>query len=76
MSFCDINPVEIWKEYGIPSYNFANGAQRIQISEYYLKEALQRQKPKVAVLEVCIFFPQVVAGSIERSGSLFGIRGS
>ena len=65
VSFCDINPMEIWKEYGIPSYNFANGAQRIQISEYYLKEALQRQKPKVAVLEVSIFSETIDLAEVD-----------
>ncbi|MGN0348851.1 MAG: hypothetical protein ACI4DR_04880, partial [Roseburia sp.] len=59
IAFCGFNPMEMWKNYGITSYVFANGAQTIQLSYYYLQEALKRQKPEVVVLD-CANLPTVV----------------
>lgn len=47
-----ISPLEIWKEHGITSYNYASPTQKIWDSYYCIKEVLQYQKPKVIVLNI------------------------
>lgn len=54
--FCTVNAQKLTEEYGISSYDFSGRDQLPQISEYYLKEALKRQKPKVVCIEVSPFF--------------------
>lgn len=47
-----ISPLEIWKEHGIASYNYASPTQKIWDSYYCIKEVLKYQKPKVIVLNI------------------------
>jgi len=49
---CSINPVEIYKNTGITSYNLSAGFQSVWYSYYYVKEALKTQSPRVIVLDV------------------------
>ncbi|WWR15355.1 hypothetical protein V1224_12875 [Lachnospiraceae bacterium JLR.KK008] len=50
--FCTADPLVLYEEYGIASYDFGCSAQPF-VSEYlYLKEVLRYQKPKVIGLEV------------------------
>ena len=56
--FANINPLLIWKEYGISSYDMTSSSQRIWISRYYVQEILKYQSPKVIVLEVMKFFEE------------------
>ena len=51
-SFCTIDPIVLYEEYGITAYDFGSSSQPMNISVLYLKEAFRRQKPKVVVLEV------------------------
>ncbi len=51
-SFCTVNPLILYEEYGIAAYDFGSSSQPMHISSLYLKEALKRQKPKVVALEV------------------------
>ncbi|MEG2769363.1 MAG: hypothetical protein RR902_00930 [Oscillospiraceae bacterium] len=51
-AYVNINPIEIWKKQGITGYTLGSSMQRMWISEYYLKETLKRQNPKVVVLEM------------------------
>jgi hypothetical protein len=50
-SYSTFNPELIEKESGLKSYNFATQQQPIQITYYYMVEALKTQKPKYFVLE-------------------------
>lgn len=52
MSYRQIYPLELWSEYGISSYNLGTSEQIIPLSYYVLKHALERQCPKVVVLDV------------------------
>lgn len=54
--FCNINPLTIWHDFGISSYDMTSSGQRIWISDYYVHEVLKYQKPKVIALEVGILF--------------------
>jgi hypothetical protein len=49
--YCDINPVIIWNEQGIPSYDLAMGGQPVIFSYYNIKESLLYQHPKVLIFE-------------------------
>lgn len=51
-SFCTVNPIVLYDQYGIAAYDFGSSSQPMNISALYLKEALKRQKPKVVALEV------------------------
>lgn len=44
-------PLEIYKQYGIRSYNLCSEQQSVFLSYYWLKEALRYQRPSVVVLE-------------------------
>jgi hypothetical protein len=48
----DIDPVTVWKEAGIPSYDLGGPNQPFWTSYFHIKEGLKYQKPKVIVLDV------------------------
>lgn len=50
--FCTINNAVLYDEYGIASYNFAAGNQRIGSTYYFMKESLEYQSPKAVVVEL------------------------
>lgn len=68
-SFCTVNPLVLYEEYGIAAYDFGSSSQPMNISQLYLKEALKRQKPKVAALEVAM-----MAGDSINSKNEAGLR--
>lgn len=51
-SFCTVDPLVLYEEYGIAAYDFGSSSQPVNISVLYLKEALKTQRPKVVALEV------------------------
>ena len=50
-SFCTIDPVTLYEDYGITAYDFGSSSQPLNISLLYIKEALKKQNPKVVALE-------------------------
>lgn len=62
-------PMELWKEYGITSYNLGNLGQLIPVNYWVLKDALNRVKPKVVVIDV---YP-LSMNEKTNVGSFFGI---
>lgn len=48
-----VYPTELYDRAGITSYNLANPAETLEATAWTLKLALQRQKPKVVVVDVC-----------------------
>lgn len=50
--FHSINPVIMYNDTGITSFDFGSSSQSLNMSYMYLKEALKTQKPKVVCLEV------------------------
>lgn len=68
-SFCTVDPLVLYEEYGIASYDFGSSSQPMNISALYLKEALKRQKPKVVALEV-----NMMAGDSINSKNEAGLR--
>lgn len=71
-SFCTIDPLVLYEEYGIASYNFASSSQSMDISLLYLKEALKRQKPKVVALEVN-YIPGQNVSTLGEDSMLWGL---
>lgn len=47
-----INPMAIWDNYGITSYNLGNHASQIAVSYYTLLNAIDYTNPKVVVLDL------------------------
>lgn len=52
LSYIDVNPIQIYAYTGYRGYTLSSPAQSMQISYYWLKEALKRQKPQYVFLEV------------------------
>ena len=50
--YCTVNPLLVWENTGINSYMLASRKQSIEMSYYFLLEALKTQKPKVVAIEV------------------------
>ena len=48
-----VYPTELYDRAGITGYNLANPAETLEATAWTLKLALQRQKPKVVVVDVC-----------------------
>ena len=55
-TYCAFSPDELYRRYGIRSYNLAGSQQSMLTSYYWLEEALRTQKPKVVVLDVFYAF--------------------
>ena len=49
--FMNINPIEIMEKYNYYGYDYATPVQPIYLSEYYLKDALKTQSPRVVILD-------------------------
>jgi hypothetical protein len=48
----DINPLILFQEQGISAQNISSGGQQLEISYFFLTEALKRQKPKVVIIDM------------------------
>lgn len=51
-AFSGIDPAVVWREAGIPTFVHGGPAQMLQVTEYYMRETLRTQHPKVMALEV------------------------
>jgi len=49
---CNINPNQIWNQYGFTSYDFCCDQQELGTSYYYLEQALKTQSPEVVVIDI------------------------
>lgn len=47
-----ISPIELWKDYGMTTYDYSSPEQRIWLSYYLVKECLNYQTPRVIFLNV------------------------
>lgn len=46
-----IDPMYLWDNYGISSYNLASAGESIQMSYYVMKEALKHARPKAVIID-------------------------
>lgn len=51
-SFCTVDPLVLYEEYGIAAYDFGSSSQPMNISALYLREALKTQQPRVVAFEI------------------------
>ena len=47
-----VTPMELWRDYGISTYNMATSSETLGMTEQILKLCIQTHKPKVAVIDV------------------------
>lgn len=62
---CTIDHGLLWEEYGMAGYTLSAGAQTIDSTCYFVKEALRNQKPKVIGVEVM----GVLGGALSNAES-------
>lgn len=70
--FCTIDPLVLYKNYGITGYNFASSSQTISISKLYAKETFKKQRPKVIALEVN-YIPGTNVNDVSESSLRWGL---
>ena len=61
-----IFPMELWKEYGITSYNMGGHGNRMAMNYWVLKNALEYKKPKVVVLDTFMIGREDKIASLEQ----------
>jgi len=47
-----VQPMELWRDYGITSYNMGCSSEAMEMTEWVLKLALDYNKPKIALIDV------------------------
>lgn len=47
-----VSPMELWRDWGVTSYNLGNSSECLEMTEWVLRLALQEHTPKVAVIDV------------------------
>ena len=47
-----VTPMELWRDYGLTSYNMATSSETLDMTEQILKLSTQTHKPKLAVIDV------------------------
>lgn len=65
-----INPVELYKDFGITSYVIATSSQRPSALLYFLKEAQKLQKDAVYVLDINLVRHDLEVWNEQNEGSL------
>lgn len=63
---CTMDEGLLWKEYGISGYTLSAGNQMIDNTYYFVREAINRVKPKVVVVET----HGAVVGALETSDEI------
>ena len=58
-TFASFIPLQIWDEHGIPSYCAATAGQNLANTYKFLKIALEKQSPKIVVLETHAIYSNV-----------------
>lgn len=61
-----IFPMELWNEYGIVSYNMAGHGNRLAMTYWVLKSALEHTTPKLVVLDCGMIGVDEKIGAIEQ----------
>ncbi len=63
-----VNPLQLWNEYGITSYNFGNTSERLPVTYWTIKNALEYTNPKVIVIEVSQY------GQTEKYKDMYSVH--
>ncbi len=54
--YAAVSPMQIWQEYGIPTYCCSTSAQKLWYSEDILRKAFKNQSPKIVLMETNALF--------------------
>ena len=58
-----VSPMELWNEYGIASFNFAQSFERLPFAHWVLQMALEYSHPSLVVIDVRrIYDPEIATG--------------
>ena len=47
-----VQPMELWRDYGITSYNMGNNSENLEMTKWVLDIAMDTHKPKAALIDV------------------------
>lgn len=50
--YTDVNPAILWEEYGMAAYDLSASNQPLWNSYYYMKEAIEKQSPRLIVVDL------------------------
>lgn len=59
-------PMELWKDYGIVSYNLSGHGSRMAMNYWILKNALEYTMPELVVLDCCMLSLDEKIGTIDQ----------
>lgn len=68
-----LNVMEMYEKYGIGAYNYGCNWQRINTTEFFLKDSLRTQSPKVALIET--FRVNELMQDEDMNGEIYYTRG-
>ncbi len=63
-----VNPLQLWNECGITSYNFGNTSERLPVTYWTVKNALEYTNPKVVVIEISQY------GQAEKYKDMYSVH--
>jgi hypothetical protein len=69
-----VNPVQLWEETGIQSYDYCSRAQTFPFAYEYLKDALKTQTPRCVVLDAYSVLSDNWYNGLANSDFHFGIN--
>ena len=62
-----IFPMELWEDYGLTSYNMAQHSETTGVTYWQLKNALQYNTPKIAVVDISLLRRETVTAENEEA---------
>lgn len=74
-AYTAFSPVQMWKEQGFPSFVCASSSQYISLTESFVHQSLEHQKPKLIILETNAFYRKMHSDNafITRIENMFSI---
>lgn len=74
-SYCSFVPAQLWRDYGLTSYVCGTSQQKLCYTEEFLHKALERQSPKIVILEANAMYRKVSFedGASQNAVSAFSI---
>lgn len=64
--FCTVDPLELYEDHGITSYDFTSSVQPFELSLLFMEEAMKTQKPKVIGLELLSLFKELDESNMDN----------